>query len=266
LDLLSDPDLDMLHLIDLIEQTPALAARVMGVASSAFFRSAKAPQNVSDAVIRILGLDLVRDLLVSSILSEPFRNLQSKRFDPLGYWQRAMLTATLAQQLAPMVSKGVPGNLRMAYLGGLLHNLGMLALAAVAPVGTDEVFRLHEADPSRSLTEIQHQILGIDYVGAGATIAGNWGLPAPLTAVMSFHRDAQYVGAFEELVKLVHVADCTAKGWMLERDLVPHPSGLEPLLNSLGIPPSAWDVAIARWKVRVENIEELARTFVRGRS
>ncbi|MEM9314883.1 MAG: HDOD domain-containing protein, partial [Pseudomonadota bacterium] len=97
LEMLSDPELDMLRLAAVVEQTPALAARILGVANSAFFAHARDVRDVPDAIIRVLGLHLVRDLSISFALSQPFDLRDCPRFDALRYWSSAMESAVLAQ-------------------------------------------------------------------------------------------------------------------------------------------------------------------------
>ena len=112
-------------------------------------------RSISDAIIRLLGLNLVRDLSLSLILSQPFDVRRCPGFDPMRYWKHAMMTATFAQALAPSVQAEDAPSPSEAYLGGLLHNLGLLALVHVAPDAMGLVFRELEAEPERHLVEVR---------------------------------------------------------------------------------------------------------------
>ena len=68
-----------------VEQTPALAARILGVANSAFFATGNPVKSIPDAIIRLLGLNLVRHLGVSFVLSQPFDVASCRWFDPVRF-------------------------------------------------------------------------------------------------------------------------------------------------------------------------------------
>lgn len=256
--LLSDPTLNILRLVELIEQTPSLAARIMGVAGSPFFRSATPPRHLSDAIIRLLGLDLVRDLSLSLLLSQSFHVQHSAYFDPMRYWRHAMLSATLAQILASKVIVDGAPNPSAAYLAGLLHNLGLLALVHVAPEAMDCIFEQAEADPAPSLAEIERALLGLDHAEAGGEIAVAWHLPPAIGAAMRYHRDALYRGPHWPLVALTNVADGASAEQIRGEQRTADVDARTSLLDALGIAPMHWERAIQRWREQVDNIERLA--------
>ncbi|MBK1717559.1 HDOD domain-containing protein [Thiocystis violacea] len=258
LNLLSDPSLNILRLVELIEETPSLAARIMGVAASPFFKSAMPPRHVSDAIIRLLGLNLVRDLSMSLILGQSFSVRGSARFDPMRYWRRAMLAATLAQTLSPRVGLDDAPSPSEAYLAGLLHNLGLLALVQVAPDGMDIAFEQADADPARSLIDIECSLLGMDHAQAGGEVAVAWRLPAAIGTAMRHHPDASYRGLDWPLVALTNLANGAS------RELARGSAGTEEaeerslLLGDLGIAQVYWERAIQQWRAQVDNIDRLA--------
>ena len=259
--LLSDPDLDILRLIELIEQTPALAARIMGVAASPYFMGGAPPRHVSDAVVRLLGLNLTRDLSMSFILSQPFRMRASARFEPLRYWRRAMESAAFAQALAPSVAVGDGRDLSSAYLAGLLHSLGLLALANVAREEMDAVFLRAESEPEGSLRAIERELLGLDHAQAGGVIAAAWHLPAPIAAAMTHHGNPAYRGSAWPLAALVTLANCVSHS----RHEPDGPSRCAEahaaLLDALRIRPAQWANALQRWELQIQRIERLAAVF-----
>lgn len=267
--LLSDPDLDLLSLVELVEQTPALSARLLGVANSAYFGNAVQVKRISDAIIRVLGLNLVRDLSLSLILSQQFRIEDCRRFDMLRFWKHAMYCAILADSLAPSVSAGETGDGHdWAYLGGLLHSLGVLALVHIEPRVMDELFGQAARDPDRTLASLEHELLGIDHCEAGAAVARAWKLPDPLSAVMQHHRDVHYRGRHWPLVVLVGLADRVSLDRLLpEQDIeqpkMLHVGALADALDALGIPFEALQQAYRLWLRHAGRIEQLAAAFAR---
>ena len=258
LEILTDPDLNILRLVDLVEQTPALAARILGVATSPFFRSPLPVRGLSDAIIRVLGLNLVRDLALSSVLSQPFDVRRCRAFDPMRYWRHALMTAILAQSLAPLV-KGAPAvDASDAYLGGLLHSLGLLALAHVAPLDMDRVFARAETSPESVLSDLELESLGLDHAAAGAEIARVWHLPETLCLVMAHHRDPAYRGDHWPLVALVTLADSVSRSRLRGEPPSEWGGARRSLRDTLGIRGAVWDPVIERWSRQVERIADLA--------
>ena len=79
---------------------PPLAARIVGLSGSAYFGSAASVRSVSDAIIRVLGLRLVKNLALGILLSGTFDAGRCKHFSTDLYWGSALLTAGLSRCLA----------------------------------------------------------------------------------------------------------------------------------------------------------------------
>ncbi|MCU7810600.1 MAG: HDOD domain-containing protein, partial [Candidatus Thiodiazotropha sp. (ex Notomyrtea botanica)] len=62
LELLADEDLSLELLSNVISQDPGISARILGVANSAYFGQTSPIHSVEEAVIRVLGLNMVRSL------------------------------------------------------------------------------------------------------------------------------------------------------------------------------------------------------------
>nr|WP_246221608.1 HDOD domain-containing protein [Marichromatium bheemlicum] len=256
---LVDPELDVNHLLELIEQSPALAARLLGIARSAFFAGPIPARDLSDAVIRVLGLRLVRDLSISLLLSAPFERDRCPGFDPGSYWRRAMLTATLAEALAAKAVSGREETLAGVYLAGLLHNLGVLVLVHLAPQTMDEVFTEAAAECEVGVRELTRLRLGMDHCQAGAELARAWRLPPELAVAMGRHCAPDYAGAHWRLVCLVGFAERFAA--RAERD----PEAAQQLdltpPAALGIEAEEWRRTALRWCARIGHLCEMADAF-----
>lgn len=258
---LADPDLELPHLIHRLEQMPQLAARLMGIARSAFFAGPPPARDLADAVIRMLGLDLVRDLTICFLLSSPFHVNRCPAFEPIRYWRRAMLTATLADTLAPMVPGDETDALAGAYLGGLLHNLGLLALVHLEPDLMGRVFTAAAQEPVTSLNEVERSLLGMDHGLAGRHLAEGWNLPMDVAMVMEHHGNENYRGDFYRLVVLVRIAERFSAHVERTAGETAETDAVDPEVNRLGIAAGEWRHATAAWQTRVEEILELARLF-----
>ena len=64
----ADPDVEMEALALVIERDPPLSARLLGVANSAFYSPPRPVMTIKDAIIRALGMNMVRNLALGMAL------------------------------------------------------------------------------------------------------------------------------------------------------------------------------------------------------
>ena len=235
-----------------------MAARILGVANSAFFRSTVPVRSLSDAVMRILGLNLVRDLSLSLILSQPFDVCRCRGFEPMRYWRHAVMTAVLAEMLAAVTTLPGEHTPSDAYLGGLLHSLGLLALVHVDPDGMSQVFAQSASRPELALSDIECEWFGFDHTTAGADIAFAWGLPDQVAAAMTHHRDPNCRGRYWPLVALVALAERASQTRLAGDAFAPDVADPPELLDLLGITPEVWQRVVKGWEARLARIDGLA--------
>ena len=97
----TDEEVDIGPFAKLVEQDPAMTARIMGIANSAYFAQRVPVRSVADAAIRVLGLPLTKSLVVSIAVSGGFEPDRCPQFDAEKYWLKALLTAGLARTACP---------------------------------------------------------------------------------------------------------------------------------------------------------------------
>lgn len=201
LQLLGRDDCDVQELARLIEQDPGLAARIVGIANSAYFARPTPVCSVADAIVRVLGLNLVRGIAIGIALSKPFDPSACPDFQLDRYWYRAMCSASLAVQLAPLAHLPETAH-NCLFLSGLLHNLGQLVLVHAFPDRMSQVFRAWAREPEQGLLALETKHLAITETEAGALIARRWQLPNGVIDVIEFRRDPARAGAATPLVQL----------------------------------------------------------------
>lgn len=212
LDLVAREDCRIEELASLIEQDPGLTARVIGIANSAYFGRRSEICSVADAIVRVLGLNLVRGIAIGIALSKPFDASVCVGFQLDRYWYRAVQTANLATRL------GAVGNLERSvrdclFLCGLLHNLGQLALVHIFPDRMARVFESWAQQPGQGLLALEARFLATTEIEAGAILARRWQLPATVTEVIAFRHEPWRAGATAPVVQLVAYCAEIAAVW-----------------------------------------------------
>jgi len=90
-------ELPQKRLADIIDRCPSLAARLVGLANSAYFRRTSSIRGVSEAIY-VIGFRTVRSLATATALQEPFSNNRCPSFQPGRFWLHAVLTAHIARE------------------------------------------------------------------------------------------------------------------------------------------------------------------------
>ncbi len=186
----------------LLAKEPGLCARIIAMANSVFFRHRNPIYAIDEAIAR-LGLNRVRVLVASLLLANQFDASRCRPFRPARYWQHALVSAFAAMRLSRHVP--VEEGSEAAYLGGLLHNIGLLLLVHALPEEMASVLRLAGQRPELSLRVLCQSRIGCDQYEAGALLLREWNLPAPLVQVAAHCREPDYKGPYARLVSVVRV-------------------------------------------------------------
>ncbi len=201
---LSDDDIDRHQLAGILDQCPSLAAKLVGLANSAYFSRASSINGVSDAIF-VIGFRTVRSLATATALQEPFANNQCPAFHPGRFWLQAVLTAHVARELAKKSSPILSLNPDEAYLSGLLHGIGLMALAHLFPEDLNQILEQGNQQPG-TLAEKIHQKFGATHHNVGAALLKRWHLPELFSCTTEHYADPDYQGSCWMACRLVTVA------------------------------------------------------------
>lgn len=208
-------DADLAGIAEKISREPGIAARIIGIANSAFYHGSRPIHSVEGAIVR-LGVKRVRMLTLSTLLADSFDTKKCRAFKPDLYWYQAMGTAHCASLIAP----ALPGlDPEAAYLGGLLHNIGLLLLVSTFPSQMSDILALHAAEPARSLAALIRERLGTDHHDAGQLLLSGWGLPPAICATTGA---ASFVSDASAQAPLVNLIDFCAR-WTTAGYAMPPP-------------------------------------------
>jgi len=184
LGLLDDDEVPMKKVVDLLKIDPALSAEILRVSNSALYGLSRRIDSVSHAIV-VLGTEVVKRLALTVALgrfSQSFIHNQGLRV----CWDHSVATALVAEQLAQAMDQ--PRD--RAYTGGLLHDVGRLALLACYPVEYGNLFEVARENGFNEL-ECERQLFDIDHCGAGEWLAHSWNLPTDFVEAIAHHHTAE---------------------------------------------------------------------------
>ncbi len=181
--LLEDPDVRVSELESLILVDPGLAARVLKTVNSARY-GLRHPCTSIHRAVSLLGLDAIRNLVLSCGLAEVALSLQDVPEEPLcRFWRRLVYSAVAAREMAMLTDACDPEE---AFLCGMFQDVGLIALLRVAPDEYPDIIGAVGAD-HRDLTPSEWETLGLDHARVGAALCAKWGLPERVCQCIEVH-------------------------------------------------------------------------------
>jgi HD-like signal output (HDOD) protein len=184
LELLADENQSLEKLAHVISQDPGISARILGVANSAYFAQTKPVLTIEDAIIRVLGLNMVRSLSFSLAVSGVFDTKQCPNFSLETYWYRALATAALSRMLVGHIAQADKPDPDSVYLSGLLFDIGILVLVHLYPDSYATVLARAEGADRESLSQLEEDLVGISSRVAGGWLLDRWHLPQTVVQVV----------------------------------------------------------------------------------
>ncbi|WP_235015366.1 HDOD domain-containing protein [Oceanicoccus sp. KOV_DT_Chl] len=201
-----DPNADIKDLTDIVESDPSLAAQVVSWAASPYYAAPGKIKSVHDAIVRVLGFDLVLNLSLGLALGKTMAlpKEAAKGFTP--YWEQAVYAATAVEALVGAIPPKQRPTMGMAYLSGLLHNFGYLILAEVFPPHFANICRYQEANPFSNHSHIERHLIGVTREQLGSWLMRLWNMPDEVCDALRFQNEANYDGDNQQYAKLLFIA------------------------------------------------------------
>jgi signal transduction histidine kinase len=160
--------------------------------------------------VGLLGFNTVRNAVLSAQLYEAFARVdQDDRTTATrkGLWQHSLAAACAAGLIGERIGGATLGG--EAFVCGLLHDIGKIALQTCLPKG---YIRVVEAVERRRvcICDVEREVLGLDHTVAGKRLAGRWKLPQPvLECVWLHHQDPDALPSSVTCGQLVHIVHLT---------------------------------------------------------
>lgn len=182
--LTQDDESTLDDLARVLEQDPALAAKLLKLANSSLFHLGQDVTSLQRAVM-VLGMKTVKLMSLSfSLVSElPSGSAPAggpETFDLAGYWRRSLVAAVAGRSFARLVRSKLGDE---AFLCGILSHLGQLVLARSLPDDYAEVLRASRGWPNLRTEE---RTLGFHHADVSGALLREWGLPDSLVVPVSF--------------------------------------------------------------------------------
>ena len=194
-------DAGMADLAALIAKDPGIASKIFAVANSSAYHRGGMKAGLEHSLAAI-GTDMVKTLVISESVFQIFSNFsQSNGADLRSFWKHSLGAAVIARDIATRLRYP---HLEEAYLAGLLHDVGRLALLAAAP---REYAASFTAPDDANLCAVEQRTLQVTHAEAGAWLIERWKLDSFLAdSVLYHHENAARLDNAHPLIRIVLLA------------------------------------------------------------
>ena len=204
------------QVVELIGSDPALTARILQLVHRADL-GVKGEVNSVERAVVLLGFDAVRSAALAISVFQTFpshSNSDGEHFNRGEFWKHCVAVACCAELLAEAIGDRAALDPAQAFICGLLHDIGKVALDVTLPKSFSRV--VEAADLLRTnIADLERNVIGLDHMVVGKRLAERWKLPAMVRDCIWLHGQAPQAmpaqGAHWRMVNLVTLADQIAR-------------------------------------------------------
>lgn len=197
---LKDPDTTISDLARLLSSDPSLTVKVLRVVNSAFYSLPRRIYSVEQACFR-LGFREIWSLTVAAQMSSVYAETDT-RWNSETLWDHVLKVALMARALAQRKRGMMPEEL---FTGGILHDIGKLALARHDPAGCAKIYG--RGLSGRVAIEEERNTWNVSHDELGALLLRHWKIPEAIAGLVERHHDADWSGQIDHGAGLLTAAD-----------------------------------------------------------
>lgn len=235
--LVDSPDTSIADVGKVISKDQVLSAKVLKLINSGFYGFPGRITTVTHALV-LLGFNVIKGLILSASVYDLMKESM------VGLWEHSLGTAVASGLIAKRLGEQDPEEVAT---GGLLHDLGKVALGVQIPDLFDEVVETVAADGCLFL-EAEQKVMGVNHARVAYWLIEQWNLPPLLTEAIIYHHQPQLAKTAPRQTAMVHLGDIFARARGFGN------------AGDAGIPvvdPGAWEAL----GLTMDDVRELAREF-----
>jgi HD-like signal output (HDOD) protein len=246
--LLATRSFEIEDVIELISEDQSLAGRVLKVANSSYYAGLTKIATIKDAIIRLGAQEIANMAMLASQFE--FYNSPDETLNRMmqNLWNHALACGVGAKWLTR--KSGYPGMAAEAFMGGLMHDIGSLALLKVL----DDILKNNETSVHFS-DQLINEIMEAMHEEVGYTLMKAWNFPDFYCDIAKNHHAEEFDHSNILLVS-VRLSNLACK--KLGRSL--HPAN--PTIAIYSAPEAHFlglkEVALAELEIIIEDADGIA--------
>ena len=214
--LLNDISIPIHVIEEKVKLDPAITSYLLKQFNSALFGFRTQINTISHG-LKMVGYSRCRSMLISYFLRNLY-NKPGKKYITYYLWEHSVFVAFTARELA--INAKQEKITEEAYIGGLLHDIGKLAIYYNDPETYE--YLVQEADRERkSLLPREQDVFGYSHVETGYRLLEKWKFPEKYKDAVRFHHDIKNYHGNDKVVPLVAFANSTVQYAIEKRGELP---------------------------------------------
>lgn len=253
-----DPEIELSKVAQAVSRDPAMTAKILRIANSAFYAQRRPSQNLRQALV-IIGLNAALTLALSFSLVSSMRALRPVGIDYPRFWRRALLAATGARAFS---ESGGVGQTEDIFLGALLQDMAVLALDRAC---RDFYGKLRQPATHADWIAYEIEHLGKDHASYSAMLLKSWNLPERICkAVEASHAPKTLAASTDEgrFARCIALGSDLAEAALSEERARAVPALAQRAHSLLGMSHEQFNEVVARILALIPETEALYETSI----
>lgn len=181
-----------------INHDAVMTAKVLRMANSSYYGATRTIKTIEDA-IAMIGLSKLQTLVVASGVTGMFTLVPG--MDLKKFWRHSLVTASVSRELAKHFNRDP----EVAYIAGLMHNIGALLIHLVFPEASEKVDSVCKGSCVEERRTVERATIGLDHCEIGEELAKRWNFPEEIQKVIR-HYTTPFDAKACELAPIIYLA------------------------------------------------------------
>lgn len=207
---IADEDSTASSIAAIFAKDMALSAKLLHLVNSPYFGMNRKISSLTEAV-NLIGFKKLTNLVLNVYVEDAFPVHEPKAQRIMEYlWQDAMRTAELAQRIS-LAEGQLDDRPDQAYLGGLLHNMGLLIFLSMGGNRLDQLINAVKTSDT-PIVDLEQQIFGLTRYQGAAYVLSLWKIPGRvIEAILLQHTPNVTDYSAINALAAVHISACLLK-------------------------------------------------------
>lgn len=204
-DAINNPSASLRDIAAIIERDPALAAQLLKIANSAFFKFPSQVSTITQA-ITIVGTQQLKDLTLACKVISTFPKIPAGTVNDEQFWHHSIAVGIAARVLATFRRES---NVERYYVIGLLHDIGRLLIYLMKPQLASQAQSICRQE-HRLLFKVEDELMQTSHSELSGLLLKHWNLPDSLWEPALHHHNPSLAKNHPEEAAVIHIADVLA--------------------------------------------------------
>ncbi len=191
---------------NILKTDPALAARIMKVANSAYYGMSGQISSIHHASTLLGAQTLIQIITLVSQSKALGKSLKGYELQSGDMWKHSLQAAVCANILSV---KRSPEDEEDSFFAGLMHDSGKIILDGYV-IEREQIFKRYMITSQSGFLKAEQRIFGFDHAHTGYELCLKWNLPEKLAHAIKYHHNP-FASDGNKLAYILFVADYMAR-------------------------------------------------------